>query len=49
MRGSSVRENREVPWSPMVVVDDASSWMVRGVVDRRPMGREGNAQSGRPR
>jgi hypothetical protein len=49
MRGSSVRENREVPWSPMVVVDDASSWMVRGVVGRRPMGREGNAQSGRPR
>ena len=49
MRGSSVRENREVPWSPVVVVDDASSWMVRGVADRCVAGREGNAQAVRPR
>jgi len=48
MRGSSVRENREVPRSPVVVVDDAPSGMVRGVADRRAAGREGNAQSGRP-
>jgi hypothetical protein len=29
----SMRENREVPWLPVVSMD-ASSWMVRGVVDR---------------
>jgi hypothetical protein len=28
-----MRENREVPWLPAVSMD-ASSWMVRGVVDR---------------
>ena len=49
MRGSSVRENREIPWSPVAVVDDAPSWMARGVAGRPVAGREGNAQSGRPR
>jgi hypothetical protein len=44
---SSMRENREVPWSP-VGVGDAPSWMVRGVADRRSMGREGNAEAVTP-
>lgn len=44
MHGVSRRENREVPWSP-VPVDDAPSWMVRGVADRRVAGREGNAEA----
>ena len=35
-------ENREVLRLP-VGVDDAPSWMVRGVADRRVAGREGNA------
>ena len=42
MRGSSVRENREVPRPPVVVVDDAVAGMA-GVVVRRSAGREGNA------
>jgi hypothetical protein len=46
--GISMRENREVPWSP-AVVDDASSWTVRGVADRRSLGREGNALAVSPR
>lgn len=41
---SSMRENREIPWSP-VGVDDAPSWMVRGVADQRLAGREGNAEA----
>ena len=41
---SSMRENREIPWSP-VGVDDAPSWMVRGVADRCLAGREGNAEA----
>jgi hypothetical protein len=41
---SSMRENREISWSP-VSVDDAPSWMVRGVADRRLAGREGNAEA----
>ena len=41
---SSMRENREVPRSP-VGVDDAPPWMVRGVADRRLAGREGNAEA----
>ena len=45
---SSMRENREIPWSP-VPVDDAPSWMVRGVAYRRAAGREGNAEAVRPR
>ena len=49
MRGSSVRENREVPWSPVAVVDDAPSWMVRGVAWRPALGREGNAKAVIPR
>jgi hypothetical protein len=48
MRGSSICENREVPRLPVVVVDDAPSWRVRGVADRRAAGREGNAEAGRP-
>ena len=40
-------ENREVPWSPAVSMD-ASSGMVRGVVDQRWVGREGNASGGNP-
>ena len=39
--GVSMRENREIPWSP-VGADDASSGMVRGVEDRCLAGREGN-------
>jgi len=46
--GISMRENREVPRSP-AGVDDAPSWMVRGVVDRRLVGREGNALAVSPR
>ena len=41
---SSMRENREIPWSP-VGVDDAPSRMVRGVAGRRLAGREGNAEA----
>ena len=41
---SSMRENREIPWSP-VSVDDAPSWTVRGVADRCLAGREGNAEA----
>jgi RNA-directed DNA polymerase len=41
---SSMRENREISWLP-VVSTDASSGMVRGVVDRRWAGREGNAEA----
>ena len=41
---SSMRENREIPWSP-VSVDDAPSRMVRGVADRCLAGREGNAEA----
>jgi hypothetical protein len=41
---SSMRENREIPRSP-AGVDDAPSWRVRGVVDRRLAGREGNAEA----
>lgn len=40
--GVSMRENREVPWSP-VGAGDAPSGMVRGVADRCLAGREGNA------
>jgi hypothetical protein len=42
--GVSMRENREISWSP-VGVDDAPSWMVRGVADRCLAGREGNAEA----
>lgn len=48
MRGSSVRENREVLWSPVIVVDDLSAGMA-GLVGGGLAGREENAQSGRPR
>jgi hypothetical protein len=46
--GVSMRENREVPRSP-AGVDDAPSWMVRGVAGRRALGREGNAKAVSPR
>jgi len=48
MHGVSRRENREVPRSP-VAVDDAPSWMARGVAYRRVAGREGNAEAVIPR
>ncbi len=48
MHGVSRRENREVPRSP-VAVDDAPSWMVRGVAYRLVAGREGNAEAVIPR
>ena len=48
MRGVSMRENREIPRSP-VTVDDAPSWMVRGVADRLVAGREGKAKAVSPR
>jgi len=41
---SSMRENREIPRSPVLVVD-APSWMVRGVAGRPVVGREGNAEA----
>jgi hypothetical protein len=44
----SRRENREIPRSPVLVVD-APSWMVRGVAGRWVAGREGNAEAVRPR
>jgi hypothetical protein len=40
-------ENREVPRSP-VPVDDAPSWMVRGVTCRLVAGRKGNAEAVSP-
>jgi len=43
MRGSSIRENGEIPWLSVPVVD-APSWMVHGVVCRRVAGRGGNAE-----
>jgi len=48
MRGSSICENREVPRLPVLVVDDAPSWMDHGVADRRATGREGNAKAASP-
>jgi hypothetical protein len=39
-----MRENREVPWSPVLVVD-ASPRMVRGVAGRLVAGRGGNAEA----
>jgi hypothetical protein len=48
MRGSSVRENREVPRSP-VAAGGVASGMVDGALCWLLAGREGNAQSGRPR
>ncbi len=48
MHGVSRRENREIPRSP-ASVDDAPSWMVRGVADQRLAGREGNAEAASPR
>jgi hypothetical protein len=41
-------ENREVLRLP-ADADDAPSWMVRGVADRRLVGREGNAEAVIPR
>ena len=49
MRGNSIRENGEVPRSPVVAVEDAPSGMVRGVACRRVAGREGNAKAVIPR
>ena len=43
----SMLENRESLRSP-VLVDDAPSWMVRGVACRRVAGREGNAEAVSP-
>ncbi len=43
----SMLENRESPRSP-VLVDDAPSWMVRGVACRRVADREGNAEAVSP-
>jgi hypothetical protein len=48
MHGVSRRENREVSRS-LALVDDAPSWMVRGVACRRVAGREGNAEAVSPR
>jgi len=44
----SMRENREIQRSPVLVVD-APSWMVRGVACRLVAGREGNAMAVSPR
>ena len=41
---SSMRENREIPWSPVLAVD-APSGMVRGVAGRPVAGRGGNAEA----
>src|SRR5687768_5510460 len=48
MRGNSIRENGEVPWSP-VPVDVALHFVVRGVAGRRVAGRGGNAEAVSPR
>jgi hypothetical protein len=48
MRGSSIRENGEVPWL-LVPVDDAPPLMVRGVAGRLVAGRGGNAKAVSPR
>jgi len=48
MCGISGCENREVPWLP-VPVDDAPSFMDRGVACRQGAGREGNAEAVSPR
>ena len=48
MRGNSIRENGEIPRSPVPVVD-APSLVVRGVADRRVAGRGGNAEAASPR
>jgi RNA-directed DNA polymerase len=47
MHEVSRRENREIPWSP-VLADDAPSFVARGVADRPVAGREGNASGGKP-
>ena len=46
--GVSMRENREIPWSP-TGADRCLVLRVRGVVDRRRVGREGNAEAVIPR
>jgi len=43
----SMRENREIPWSPNAV-DDAPPGADRGVAYRGAGGREGNAEAGSP-
>ena len=48
MHEISMRENREVPWSP-VLADDAPPFVVRGVACRQVAGREGNAEAVSPR
>jgi len=48
MRGSSIRENGEVPRPPAPVAD-APPLRVRGVAYRRVAGREGNAKAVSPR
>jgi hypothetical protein len=48
MRGNSIRENGEIPWSPVPVVD-APPLVVRGVAYRRVAGRGGNAEAASPR
>ena len=47
MRGNSIRENGEVPWS-LVPVVDAPPLVVGGVACRRVAGREGNAEAASP-
>jgi hypothetical protein len=48
MRGNSIRENGEIPWSP-VLVGDAPPLMARGVAYRLVAGRGGNAEAVSPR
>jgi hypothetical protein len=48
MRGSFMGENGEISWLPVLVVD-APSGMVRGVVCRLVAGRGGNAEAVIPR
>jgi hypothetical protein len=48
MRGNSIRENGEIPRSP-VAAGDAPPFMDRGVADRSVAGRGGNAKAASPR
>jgi RNA-directed DNA polymerase len=47
MRGNSIRENGEIPWLPVLVVD-APPFVVRGVAWRRDGGPQGERQGGNP-
>jgi hypothetical protein len=49
MCGNSIRENGEISWLSVLVVDAPSRWWVRGVAGQPVAGREGNAEAVIPR